>query len=268
MSDGQLRARYHALKREETWAPRHVDDDLAAAHQHAARSRTDAAVWAARAKSPGRDDDQIETLRDASENASADAADAQQVSRELGEVDEARSHWFAETAVTRDNAHRAGAELRARGVDPEAPDRVTADEWIEAHRAEQAETDRHREITEDYELSDHPTNQRAADVEEADDVAEQVAETDVPGIRELSAPQADERADTSTRAGIPTLDETAEDVARAQVALQEIEQRRRYEQTVEADHADDLAAWDADDRADGTGHDDADTDGDVDVLHR
>ncbi|MDQ4118709.1 MAG: AAA family ATPase, partial [Actinomycetota bacterium] len=63
MSDGQLRARYQALKREETWAPRHVDDDLAAANQHAQRSGADAAVWAARTDSPERDDPEIDVLR-------------------------------------------------------------------------------------------------------------------------------------------------------------------------------------------------------------
>jgi hypothetical protein len=269
MSDGQLRARYQALKREETWAPRHVDDDLAAAHQHAHRSDTDAAIWAAHAEKPDLDDDQIELLRGASEEAASDADQAGRIAGELEDVDQARASWYAETAVARDHAHRAGAELRARGIDPESPDdRVTADEWIEAHRAEQADTDLHREITEDYELDHHEraddtVDDVAADVDEQDTV-----ETDVADIRDTSAPNPDERAAPATREEHPTVDETANDVARAQLALQEIENRRSYEQAAEAARADELTQWDADDRVDTDGSTDADQPTDEAVLER
>lgn len=192
MSDGQLRARYQALKRDETWAPRHVDDDLAAAHQQAARSRTDAAVWATRLDNPEMDDAEIDLLRDAVDEATTKADAATEVARDL-EVDQARAQWYAETAVMRDFAHRSGAELRARGIDPDAPDdRVTAVEWIEAHRAEQADTDRHREITEDYELDgDQAVEDSAASLAD-----EQQAETDVPDIRDTSVADPAERAET------------------------------------------------------------------------
>ena len=262
MSDGQLRARYQALKREETWAPRHVDDDLAAAYQHTARSRTDAAVWAARTGSPDIDDDDIDLLREVSEDVATEAEDAALAAVGLAEVDQARAQWYAETAVTRDNAHRAGAELRARGNDPEAPDdRVTADEWIEAHRAEQAEVDRNREITEDYELHDEPTDA-------VTDVAEQQVETDVPDIRDTSTPDPTERTDVARRDGHPTLDETAEDVTRAQLALREIENRREHEQAVESDRADELGRWDAESEDADMTSADVDSDAEADVLER
>jgi conjugative relaxase-like TrwC/TraI family protein len=265
MSDGQLRARYQALKREETWAPRHVDDDLAVAHQHSARSRTDSAIWDARAGASGRDDEGIEFFDDASETAAADAEEAGRVAEGLEEVDQARARWYAETAVARDFAHRAGAELRARGIDPEsADDRVTADEWIEAHRAEQSDADRHREITEDYELDNHD---QAEDTTEIPD--ERPVETDVADIRDISEPNLDERSAPEPRAGYPSLDETAEDVARAQLALQEIENRRRYEQAAaETARSDELARWDGDDHAAGANASDADSESDERVLDR
>ncbi len=276
MSDGQLRARYQALKRDETWAPRHVDDELAAAHQHAQRSRADAAVWAARTESPGRDDAEIDVLRDAAEEAAGEAEVAVRVAGDLEAVDAARARWYAETAVTRDHAHRAGAELRARGIDPEAPDdRVTADEWIEAHRAEQADADRHREITEDYELHDDPAaatdTVTGAATDAATDIDDRQVETDVPDIRDTSTPDPAERTDTARRERHPTLDETAEDVTRAQLALREIAHRRQYEQTVEADRADELRRWDADaDAAEAAGDtaSDVNSDAEVDVLER
>jgi hypothetical protein len=265
MSDGQLRARYNALKREEAWAPRHVDDYLATAHQAEARARSDAAVWTAHADSPGADDDEIEALGEASEQAAAQADIAARATRDLEEVDQARASWYTETAVARDNAHRAGAELRARGIDPEAPDdRVTADEWIESHRVEQADADQHREITEDYELDDHDRAVDGAPV----NLDEQLTETDVADIREVSTPGPGERAAPVRRDGFPTLDETAENVARAQLALHEIENRRQYEHTAETVRADELTRWDANDHATDDTQDPADADSDVDVLER
>ena len=71
--------------------------------------------------------------------------------------------WFTHTANSREKAHRARTELRARGIDPDDPDdRVTAEEWLAAHRAEQAEAERTREIREDYELDQPDAADQAA----------------------------------------------------------------------------------------------------------
>ncbi|MGH3566420.1 MAG: hypothetical protein ACRDRH_10375 [Pseudonocardia sp.] len=52
LTDGALRSRVWAYERELTWAPRWVDDELAAAHQAHARVGHDATVWATRADAP------------------------------------------------------------------------------------------------------------------------------------------------------------------------------------------------------------------------
>ena len=85
-------------------------------------------------------------LREEAVDAGTESTETAERAAELEEVDRARARWYAETAVTRDKAHRSGAELRARGIDLDASDdRVTADGWIEAHRAEQAEHERNQE---------------------------------------------------------------------------------------------------------------------------
>jgi hypothetical protein len=158
-------------------------------------------------------------------------------------VDQARSRWYAETAVTRDKAHLSGTELRARGIDPDAADdRVTADEWIDAHRAEQAERERDQEIAADYEV----TAQDDQEVAEQNDEITDVAAAD---IRD-STPQRDERADSDGVGRIPTVDEAATEVAQAQLALREIETRRDQERRAEseAQRTEEIAHWEVDDR--------------------
>jgi len=58
---------------------------------------------------------------------------------ELSIADDARAEWLAHTAVTRDAAQRATAELvvRRAPVGAEADDAVTASEWLAAHTADQ-----------------------------------------------------------------------------------------------------------------------------------
>ena len=127
-------------------------------------------------------------------DAGTESTETAERAAELEEVDRARARWYAETAVTRDKAHRSGAELRARGIDLDASDdRVTADEWIEAHRAEQAEHERNQEITADYEVADH-------DDQEIAEQNDEIAEPPVTDVRD-SAPRRDERADAIGPAG-------------------------------------------------------------------
>jgi hypothetical protein len=215
MSDGQLRVRVEALRREEAWAPRWVGDELAATEQQLAERRADAELWRARADAGAED---AEQLRAAAEQAEREALTLADRVAALGEVDAARAAWLVETAVTRDNAERARAELGARGVALDADeDRVTAEEWLAAHRAEQVVEDEHREITELDVADDH------------DDVAAvDGPETAVPDIRDTAEQDPTEHADGGRR--VPTIEETAAAVERARAALAEIEQRESLEE--------------------------------------
>ncbi|MPZ64547.1 MAG: relaxase domain-containing protein [Pseudonocardiaceae bacterium] len=272
LSDGRLRLRVHALEREQTWAPRWVGDELAATHHDARRHRTDAEVWSARAEAAA-DATERDTLRAEAQHARAEADALTERAEQLETADEARAEWFASTAVTRDMAARARAELGARGIDLNNPaERVTAAEWLEADRAERVTEDPHRVVSDNAELldvADDPVAAPVADTTEA--VAEDaapVAETAVPDVRDTSVTDASEHADPAQRHRVPTADETTADVARAQQALAEIEARREADAAREAreaaegarreelarwseqDHAAEQATHDADDRDD------------------
>ncbi|MGE0300749.1 MAG: MobF family relaxase, partial [Pseudonocardia sp.] len=138
LSDGQLRARVRAWEREQIWAPRWVDDDLAAAHQRREQANADATVWAARADAPDTAAEDAAQLRAAAETARAEVEQFDAQIADLEAASNAYAVWLTHVAVTRDNGVRSAYELRARGIDPDDPDdRVTAEEWIDAHRAEQ-----------------------------------------------------------------------------------------------------------------------------------
>jgi hypothetical protein len=251
LTDGQLRARVHALTREETWAPRFVADELAATHQQAQKARTDAAVWAARAESPGTDPVDAARLRAAAAAAARQAEELAERATALEAADEARSEWFAHTAVTRDNAHRARTELTARGINPDDPDdRVTATEWLEVHHTEQATDDLHREIRDEHDLYAPDLHK---DTETRTDQASVELETVLADIRDTSTADVAETRDPAQRHRVPTADETAHAVGRAQVALAEITSRQDADALREAHSAqefarrDQLARWATDD---------------------
>ena len=153
LTDGALRARVRGYDRELTWAPRWVDDDLAATHHAHTRATTDATVWTARADAPDTTPADAQRLRAVAAHARAVAARLAEQLTQLEHADTARAKWFTHTAVTRDNAERARTELRARGVDPDHPvDQTTAAEWLALYRAEQADRERDQPITE-YDIS-------------------------------------------------------------------------------------------------------------------
>ena len=155
MTDGRLRIRVRALEQEEAWAPRHVDEELAATHAAADKARADATVWAARAEAPDISDVDREQLRAAAVDAERRADELTEQVAALEEADMARARWFVETAVTRDLADRSRAELRARGVDSDdTSDHVTAAEWLDAHLADQAAEDDVREIHDEHDFYD------------------------------------------------------------------------------------------------------------------
>jgi hypothetical protein len=241
MTDGRLRMRVRAMRQEEVWAPRHVDAELAATHAAADKARADATVWAVRAEAPDVSDVDRKQLR-------AAAADAQRQAEELAErvaaledADIARARWFVETAVTRDLADRSRAELKARGVDPnDTSDHVTAAEWLDAHHADQAAEDSEREIDEFYEPSR----------DDADTAT--LPHADVRDGRAHSS----EHAEPAQRRRVLSRDETADAVARAQLALNEIAQRRQADaeraarESEEVARAEELARWSAQDQTD------------------
>ncbi|SDH02707.1 conjugative relaxase domain-containing protein, TrwC/TraI family [Pseudonocardia oroxyli] len=205
MSDGQLRVRIRAAEREAVWAPRYVANELAGTHQAADAQRRSAALRAAEAETSTDPERLLQESREA--GALADVLDKR--AAELRAVDDARSRWLAHTAATRAAGDRARAELALRHADTAPEPTVTAEEWLAAHRAEQVEDERHREITEEYEL-DHPSHEQH---EPTPDIREQNRDLD--------------HAEDAVR--VPTADETAAAVTRAQEALAEIEAREIYE---------------------------------------
>lgn len=230
MTEGQLRARVAAYDRERAWAPRWVADELAATAEQAAARRADAEVWAARAEAGDGDPRLAEQA--AAARTDADALAAQHA--ELLDVDAARARWFAHTAVTRDLAERSVAALHARGIDPRDPDdRVTGDEWLDAHGAAVSAEDSDRPIT-PIDIDDPAVEQL--------DAAPALAETAVLDLRDTSAADPSEHADPSRT--VPPRDSTTEAVGRARDALLEIDARDAADaQRDTADRAQELAYW-------------------------
>ncbi|MCE3552838.1 relaxase domain-containing protein [Pseudonocardia sp. RS11V-5] len=205
MSDGQLRVRVRAAEREENWAPRYVANELAGTHQSADAHRRTAALRAAEAETA---DEPAALLRQSREAAAlADVLDRR--AEELQQVDDARARWLAHTAATRAAGERAQAELALRHAGEEPEPAVTAEEWLAAHRADQAVEDRHREITEEYELDAEPRERVRPDTD----------------IREQN--RSDDHSVDTVR--VPSADETAVAIEQAHRALAEIEARDAYD---------------------------------------
>ena len=172
---------------------------------------------------------------------------------QLKKADDIRARWYAHTAATRAAEQRARFELTARGINPDYDQRdTTAEGWLEAHRADQAAEDQHRQITDDHDLTDLAAA-RDADQREAEPVAStDAAETNAADIRDQAARETkrEPRAEHDwTR--VPTAGETADTISRAQRALTELEARTAAEQRRDADEARgrQIARWNADDRA-------------------
>lgn len=143
----------------------------------------------------------------------------------------ARAAWRYDTAVTRDLAERARHAAAIRGIDLDNPaEQVTAEEWLDVHRAEQLSEDEHREITE----------------HDIDDELREEFET-VAGEQEP--------ADAEPRRTVPP-DQVQVDVDRASVALAAADHRRGEEVGRAAgddrsadEHLSRLAQWASDDAA-------------------
>ena len=191
MTTGRLRCRAAAYERERSWAPRWVEDELAATHERHQRLTADATVWDAHADAPDIAAEDAAQLRADAAKAREEAAQLAEQITDLERVDHAWAQWYTDTAVTRDLAERSRHELRSRGVDLDnPPDRTTAAEWLDAHHAAQADEERYATVTEDDILDDDLTAGRARD----DDLARHVswpADTGVPDVRETAVSRPD-----------------------------------------------------------------------------
>jgi conjugative relaxase-like TrwC/TraI family protein len=276
LSDGQLRVRVRAAQREAAWAPRYVNNELAGTLQAADTHRRTAQLRVAEAEAAPDAGARADLERQAAAAAAlADTLD--QRAAELREVDQARGQWLAHTAATRAVADRATTELAARGIGRDEPDdTVTAEEWLAAHRVSEQAEDPHREITSEAELVDTAEqrvgfeataeHQPAADAEIAepvDQATEELDEIDAPGpeepqpVTETGVPDVRDDAEAEPApvseddVRVPSADETADSVQRAQRALAEIGARHALEEREAADHqrAEQLVRWHADDQA-------------------
>jgi hypothetical protein len=153
MSEGQLRARVIAARREEAWAPRYVADELDATHEALRTAKADATLWAARADADP-DPHQAAQLRTAAQTAREQAAQLAKQVTDLTAADDARSLWLIDTTLTREKGERARLALSWRGIDVDSPDdRVTAQDWLDADHAAKLAADPDRPITE-HDLTD------------------------------------------------------------------------------------------------------------------
>jgi hypothetical protein len=258
MSTGQLRVRILAYEREKNWAPDYVANQLAGTRQAADKHRHDATLWDAQAATKI-EHDAAARLRDEAAKSTALATALDDRASQLAEADEARAAWYAHTAHTRAAAERAAAELTARQANqPAEPPPVTAEEWLAAHDAEAKAEDPYRTISDEHDLADN-VDQRAEDQRDVGR-SKPLSQLREPDIREETAEErtvekamAHDRAADKVR--VPTADETAESVRRAQRGLQELKHR----QAAEARHAEDEAReeasrWQADQQSRATDH--------------
>jgi len=250
MSDGQLYVRVRAYEREAAWGPRYVVNELAGTRQAAVRHRDTAAIRTAEADAAADAGERARLAQEAADAAAlADVLDAR--TAELQAADDARAAWLVHTAETRAAADRARLELSARDAAAgREEERTTAEEWLAAHAEVQQAEDPHRQVTDDADLADVAA-ERDADVRTAEPTPHSdAAETNVPDIRDVAATEPAQDGEDLVR--VPSADQTAAAISRAQRALAEIEHRRAVEErrAAEEARAEQLTRWHADDRAD------------------
>jgi hypothetical protein len=251
MADGLLRVHVRAWEREQHWAPRYVADELEATTKAARTASENAGVWTARVEVTA-DPVEAQRLQDEAVWARAQAEALAQKAEQLDLADTVRARWSVETAVTRDLADRARAELDRRGISLDDPaEQVTAEEWLAADRAQQAAEDPVRAIRDESELVDEQT----LTLPEERDQGPRALEAAPPDIRALSVPDVTEFADPEDRSRIPSVEKTRETVERARDAIGEFdrrddEQRAHDRWDAEEHRSQELAQWAAaDDQA-------------------
>ena len=243
LSAGQLRLRIRAYEREKAWAPAYVGESLTATSLAADARRRTATLLAAQAESAA-DPAAAARLRQEATEESALADALRTRVAELSLADDARAQWLAHTAVTRDAAQRATAELVSRRapIGAEADDAVTAAEWLAAHRADQAASDTWRDITAEHDFAD-VAESRSAAVRAAGGSSD--VETAPADIRDAAI-----EAVVDEPGRVPDARESRAAVRRAQAALTEIRQRRDLDRrhAEEEGRTAQLHWWSVDDR--------------------
>ncbi len=150
MSDGQLRARITAWRREQDWAPPHVDAQLRAAETARETARQQSAIAQARAEQADAagQADLAEQLRTEAAEHREDAELKALVVAGLTQVSEARAAWYTASLTTRHHHDRALAEAERRGLDVDHDDdRTTTTDYLTDQPAVHAE-DEHRPVSE------------------------------------------------------------------------------------------------------------------------
>ena len=252
LSDGQLRLRIRAFAREQAWEPAYVAPELSGTAQAQARHQQTAQLRSAEANTAT---DPVERDRLLEEAAAAKALADTLAERaaQLAHADEVRGLWYAHTAETRAAAQRAEAELAARGINSDPPaDTTTTREWLDAadsrddQSAAVAAQEEHALPTDEAELAE-VANERAEDAATFNDRAHESAEPTPQDIR-VDAKPARHATEDWTR--VPTAEETADTITRAQHALAELERRRIVDEQRAHDEARDadLNRWHTDDR--------------------
>jgi hypothetical protein len=151
--------------------------------------------------------------------------------------------------VTRANAHRAEAALAARhATNPPPADTTSTEAWLAADAAARRADDAHRDITNDHDLAD--VAQDTADLVLDDSTERGLLVETLPDIRELAATETPRPIDDTVH--VPTAQQTADDLTRARRALAETRQRQALEVRHQAEqaHSQQMARWQAEDRAD------------------
>ncbi|MCO1658901.1 MobF family relaxase [Pseudonocardia humida] len=268
LTDGQLRVRMRAAAREAACAPRYVANELAGTRQAADTHRQRAALRTAEAAATADAAEQTRLHQEAAD-AVAVAAMLDAQAEQLQQVDDARGEWLATTATTRVNGERAAAELAARHVDEDPEPAVTAQEWLDAHRADQTVEDRHRPIVDEVEFTDHDTHTRTepTTIEQMDADAVGYVDAARPDLRDVAASRPAPVNEDAVR--VPSSDETDANVAWAKRVLDEVNSRAAEDARMEeAERNAQLARWHAADDVDGQERDAADGAGDAAVLDR
>jgi hypothetical protein len=247
LSDGQLLIRVRAYQRELTWQPDYVAPALAATLQAENRHRAAAALRAAAAEAEP-DPVRRADLEHEAGQAGALAEALRRRAADLEIADEIRGRWYAHTAETRAAADRARVELAHRGINPDRPrDVVSVANWLDDHRADQAAEDAGRPIRHAADIAD-VVAQRDTDLAAIPpESAATLLETNIRDIREHTAAEPARAADADghdwTR--VPTAQEAADTIARAQRALAELQRRRLIEEQRHAEEVrmEQLTRW-------------------------
>ncbi len=158
MTDGRLLVRLRAAERALTAAPPSVYDAQREHHRLADFAARESVL----ARASGREDDAARL--------EADLVHHREHATRFDEAAHARALWLIEHSETLSAGDAAREELTRRGITPgREPDRVTAQEWLQADAEARAADDAHRTITE-ADLADQREAEQTAAATTADAV--------------------------------------------------------------------------------------------------